>query len=72
MVIGKAGKLTTMMYKVLMNLYNAGSFLSPWLLFVRDTLNHCGLRYVWQRQECLGYYKTGMSNVEKGYITNVN
>ena len=53
-----------------MNLYDTNSFSCPWLLFVRDTLNECGLSYVWQKQDCLGYHKSAMTVMENNYFIN--
>ena len=42
-VTGQVGKLTTMMYNSLFNLYIGNMCSHPWLLFIKNTLNECGL-----------------------------
>ena len=38
------------MYHCLLELYKNNIFHSPWLMFVRDILNDCGLSYIWLSQ----------------------
>jgi len=52
-ISGKQMKLSFVMYQITRNLYMKGRHDSPWLLFVKKTLDECGLTYVWMQQAVL-------------------
>ena len=43
-------KLTSLMYKLLLNLHRRDIFHSPWLMLVKTTLNNLGMTYIWNEQ----------------------
>ena len=47
----KATKLSSIIYKLLLKLHNQNVYHSPWIVFVRDTLNKCGFSEMWINQE---------------------
>lgn len=48
---GKDTKLSSLMYKVCRSLYDGGGFDFKWLAFIKNTLDLCGLTYVWLQPE---------------------
>ena len=51
LVTGKQTKLSYILYFFLLMLYNENIYSSEWTTFIIDTLNGCGLSYVWLEQE---------------------
>ena len=50
LIASKENKLSHIMYKMLLKLYNDNVYKSPWLKFVHSTLDACGLSFVWAGQ----------------------
>ncbi len=50
LISGDQHKLSASMYKLIYALDAAGVYSSPWLLYVRDIVNECGLSYAWLNQ----------------------
>ncbi len=40
------------MYNCLLNLFNSGVYISPWVLQVKQIVDDRGLSYLWLSQEC--------------------
>lgn len=47
LINGKTSKLSYLMYCCLLELYRRGVYLSPWLTYIRDICNNCGMPGVW-------------------------
>ena len=51
LVTGKPIKLSYILYFLLLILHNENIYSSEWITFIIDTLDGCGLSYVWLEQE---------------------
>ena len=71
MVIGKQEKLMSKMYRVLLNLFNNNVYKSPWLNFIKNILDNCGLTYVWDNQDKITHFTNDMTVLEKNNMINV-
>jgi hypothetical protein len=49
-MIGKASKLSAISYKLLHSFFCNGNISAPWVKFVKDILDNCGLSNVWTFQ----------------------
>ena len=49
---GKETKLSKVMYNCLLNLSQSGTYTAPWIFSIRQTLDQCGLSYIWLDQRC--------------------
>ncbi len=59
LLVGKNTKLSYVMYRCLLHLYESGVYLSLWLTFIRNVCIECGLSGVWMSQttENLKWFK---------------
>lgn len=51
LLTGKETKLCVKMYLILLQLYNEGTYQSPWLMQIQSTLQDCGLNAIWITQD---------------------
>ena len=51
LVTGKQSKLSFIMYYLLVELDENIIYTSEWIRFIRNTLNECGLSYIWSQQD---------------------
>ena len=51
LVTGKQSKLSFIMYCLLVKLDENIIYTSEWIRFIRNTLNECGLSYIWSQQD---------------------
>ena len=51
LIESKESKLSKIMYNCLLNLFNTGVFVSPWVSQVKQILDDCGLSYIWLTQK---------------------
>ena len=51
LVTGKQSKLSFIMYCLLVKLDENNIYTSEWIRFIRNTLNECGLSYIWSQQD---------------------
>ena len=54
-VQGKETKLSRKIYECMYRLHTEGKYSSPWLLHIKNVLNHCGLSHVWLDQEIVNF-----------------
>lgn len=47
---GNEKKLSSIMYKILYNLHEKDRYSSPWLTYIQNILQRCGLNFVWTGQ----------------------
>ena len=50
---GKTTKLSRVMYNCLFQLSLSGAYTAPWITTVKQTLDQCGLSYIWAEQKCV-------------------
>ena len=50
LLTGKASKLSAISYKLLHSFFCNGNISAPWVKFVKDILDNCGLSNVWTFQ----------------------
>jgi len=50
LVSGNTEKLSYMLYRIILEKHTRGEFHSTWLVYVKNTLNECGLSYIFDSQ----------------------
>ena len=50
---GKQSKLSVTIYSLLIKLFDKNQFKSDWIKFIINTLNECGLTFVWHQQHAI-------------------
>ncbi len=53
LITGKKTKLSIRMYYILHNLFIQNKYVSPWLTFIKSTLDECGLSNIWHGNQTL-------------------
>lgn len=67
LISSKESKLSFVMYKALLQLYNDNIYKSPWIVCIHNILNNCGLSNIWTNQnQCyLFNYTWVLSSVKR-------
>ena len=53
LITGRNSKLSFLMYRCLLRLYQEGLYSSPWLIYIRNICNNCGMSFVWDSQSVI-------------------
>lgn len=64
-VTGRHDKYTFLIYKCLLQRFNEGSYISPWLSKVKEILDSTGNTFVWINQATINFNPTWLSEIVK-------
>ncbi len=56
LITGKEIKLSTTMFHIFYSFFIQSKYVSPWLAFIKSTLDECGLSNIWHGYQTLSLY----------------
>jgi hypothetical protein len=57
MLFGKESKLSSIIYRLCFEIYTVNDANFPWLKNVHNSINECGLAYIWNTQTFINRFK---------------
>ena len=69
-IYGKENQLSCILYKSLYHKYENNNMNSPWIKFIHNVFNDCGLNYTWQFQHFMKFDKNWLNTTVKNILND--